>query len=258
MNRTFTFLGTGTSVGVPMIGCDCAVCTSDDPRNHRHRSGVLVTTPAGRFLIDTSPELRLQLLRVRVPFVHAVVYTHYHADHIFGLDDVRRFAHHLSGPLPLYCTVETEAVIRQAFSYAFAPEVEGAPPGMIPSLTFRRVGTEPFEVAGETVTPIPLTHGRFTCNGYRIGGVAFCTDTSEIPEASWPLLEGLDVLILDCLRRKPHPAHLSLGQALDVIERVRPGRALLTHLSHEFDHEQLRHELPAHVEPAYDGLSFDF
>lgn len=258
MNRTFTFLGTGTSVGVPMIGCDCPVCTSDDPRNHRYRSGVLVSAPGGRFLIDTSPEMRLQLLRARVAFAHAVVFTHYHADHIFGLDDVRRFVHHLNGPLPLYCSDETEAVIRRAFSYAFAAEAVQADPGMIPSLEFRRVTTEPFEVVGETVTPIPLVHARFACNGYRIGDVAFCTDVSSIPESSWPLLGGLKVLILDCLRRKPHQAHLSLDQALDVIARVGPERAYLTHLSHEFDHEALCRELPDHIRPAYDGLSFSF
>lgn len=258
MSRTFTFLGTGTSVGVPMIGCDCPVCTSDDPRNHRYRSGILVSAPGGCFIIDTSPELRLQLLRAKVPFVHAVVYTHYHADHIFGLDDVRRFVQHLPGPLPLYCAEDTETVIRQAFSYAFSAEATALPAGAIPSLEFRRIGTEPFEVVGEIVTPIPLKHARFACNGYRIGNVAFCTDVSEIPEASWPLLAGLDVLVIDCLRRKPHPSHFGLEQALEAIARAAPRYAYLTHMSHEFDHETLSRELPANVSPAFDGLSFTF
>lgn len=256
--RTLTFLGTGTSVGVPMIGCECATCTSDDPRNHRYRSSVLITTPRGRILIDTTPELRLQLVRARVSLVHAVLYTHYHADHLFGLDDVRLFPRLLQGPLPLFCSAETEEKIRQSFAYAFRPGSEQAPSGLIPKLSFVRIEDAPFEVLGERVLPIHLEHAHFRVLGFRIGDVAYCTDVSHIPATSWPRLEGLRVLILGALRDKPHPAHFSLGEALDVIERLRPQQAYLTHMCHELEHEATNRRLPSHVRLAYDGLSFDF
>jgi phosphoribosyl 1,2-cyclic phosphate phosphodiesterase len=255
--RTFTFLGTGTSAGVPMIGCACEVCTSADSRNQRYRCAVLIGTPRGNLLIDTPPELRLQLIRAGVGIVHAVLYTHFHADHLFGLDDVRPIPLRLGGPVPLYCTDEVEGVIRQAFAYAF-PVGEIPSYGYIPQLTFRRITEEPFEVLGETVTPIPLEHAHFKVFGFRIGNVAYCTDVSAIPERSWPLLEGLDVLVLDALRFKPHPAHFSLDQALEVIARVRPRRALLTHMSHDIEHESINRQLPTGVELAYDGLRFEF
>ncbi len=153
--RTFTFLGTGTSMGVPMLGCDCAVCTSTNPKNHRYRCSVLIGTPRGNVLIDTTPELRLQLLRENVKLVHAVVYTHYHVDHLFGLDDVRIFPVKLNGPLPIYCTDEVEEVIRQAFAYAFAPGSEELPVGMLPRLELRRIDERPFEVLGERVHADP-------------------------------------------------------------------------------------------------------
>lgn len=253
------FLGTGTSVGVPVIGCRCPVCRSDNPRNQRYRASVLINTPQGNILIDTTPELRLQLLRAQVDVVHAVLYTHYHADHLFGLDDVRLFPLRLDGPLPIYCTDEVEEVIRQAFAYAFHPSGEELPPGVLPKLKFHRIAEEPFEVLGERITPIPLQHGRFNVLGFRIGAVAYCTDVSGIPDRSWPLLYDLDVLILDALRPgKPHPSHFSLEEALAVIERVRPRRAYLTHMSHAMDYDALVRQLPPHIAPAYDGLSFEF
>src|SRR5919205_4265166 len=149
--RTFTFLGTGTSMGVPMIGCDCAVCRSDNPRNHRYRCAVLIGTPRGNILIDTPPELRLQLLRERVRLVHAVLFTHYHADHLFGMDDLRPFPHRLGDAVPLYCTAEVEGKIRTAFSYAFGPAAEQMPLGLVPKLVFERIGNEPFTVLGERI-----------------------------------------------------------------------------------------------------------
>ncbi|MGL6074223.1 MAG: MBL fold metallo-hydrolase [Fimbriiglobus sp.] len=259
MNRTFLFLGTGTSVGVPMIGCECAVCRSTDLRNHRTRSSVLLRLPAGNLLIDTTPELRMQFLREKIPLAHAVVYTHYHADHLFGLDDVRLFPVKLGKHLPLYCADDVEAVIRQCFSYAFQTINADAPAGFVPKLEFHRIATEPFEVLGETLTPIPLKHGRFDVLGFRIGNVAYCTDVSSIPETSWPLLENLDVLALDALRpSRPHPSHLSLEESLAIIEKLAPKRAYLTHMSHEMDYEELMQTLPKGVEPAYDGLQFQF
>jgi phosphoribosyl 1,2-cyclic phosphate phosphodiesterase len=257
--RTFTFLGTGTSVGVPMIGCDCPVCRSPNPRNHRYRSSAVVHAPGGTVLIDTTPELRLQLVRADVKLVNAVVYTHYHADHLFGLDDLRVFPLVLNGPLPIYCDEATEEVIRRAFSYAFHPGNDDLPAAMLPRLEFRRIDDRPFEVMGETVTPIPFTHGRFHVYGFRIGDVAYCTDVSGIPDRSWPLLEGLDVLTIGALRPgKPHPSHFSLEQALEVIGRVKPRQAYLTHMAHTMDYESLVRTLPPNVAPGYDGLSFRF
>lgn len=255
--RTFTFLGTGTSVGVPMLGCECEVCRSPNPRNHRYRCAVLIRTPQGNLLIDTPPELRLQLLRERVGLVHAVLYTHYHADHLYGLDDVRLFPKQLGGPVPLFCTAEVEDTIRTVYSYAFLPE-EQQRTAAIPKLTFQRIGTEAFSVLGEQVLPVPLVHGPFHVLGFRIGDVAYCTDVSRIPEASWPLLEGLRVLVLDALRQKSHPSHFGVDEALGVIERLRPQRAYLTHMSHELEHEATNRRLPSNVELAYDGLQFEF
>jgi phosphoribosyl 1,2-cyclic phosphate phosphodiesterase len=255
--RTFTFLGTGTSMGVPMVGCECTVCRSDDPRNNRYRCAVLIRTPRGNLLIDTPPELRLQLLRAGVRVVHATLFTHYHADHLFGLDDLRPIARLLGGPVPLYCTAEVEGKIRQSFSYAFGPAAQELPAGMIPKLVFQRITSDPFTVLGEQVTPIPLLHAHFDVFGFRIGDVAYCTDVSQIPRESWPRLEGLRVLVLDALRPKPHPAHFGLDQALDAIAQFRPQQAFLTHMSHEMDHETINRQLPPHVRLAYDGLSFD-
>ncbi len=246
-------------MGVPMLGCDCAVCTSTNPKNSRYRCSVLIETPRGNLLIDTTPELRLQLLRARVSLVHAVLYTHYHVDHLFGLDDLRIFPLKLDGPLPIYCTDEVEAVIRQAFSYVFSPDTVDYPPGTVPRLELHRIDERPFEVLGEWVTPIPLHHGRFNVYGFRIGKVAYCTDVSSIPDRSWPLLEGLEVLVLDALRPgKPHPTHMCLEQALEAIGRIKPRMAYLTHMAHTMDYDELMRTLPADVEPAYDGLSFRF
>jgi phosphoribosyl 1,2-cyclic phosphate phosphodiesterase len=257
--RTFTFLGTGTSMGVPMLGCDCSVCTSANPKNHRYRCSVLIGTPRANVLIDSTPELRLQLLRANVKLVHAVVYTHYHVDHLFGLDDLRIFPAKLNGPLPIFCTDEVEAVIRQAFAYAFDPGSADYPVGTVPRLEMTRIDERPFEVMGERFTPIPLQHGKFNVYGFRIGNVAYCTDVSSIPDRSWPLLEGLDVLVLDALRPgNPHPSHFSLEQAVEAIERVKPRRAYLTHMAHSMEYDELIRTLPHGIEPAYDGLSFSF
>ena len=256
--RTFTFLGTGTSVGVPMVGCSCPVCLSTNQRNHRYRCSVLIGTPQGNILIDTAPELRLQLLREKVQAVHAVLFTHYHADHLFGLDDVRPLCRYLGGPMPLYCTGEVEDRIRQAFFYAFAKDAEHLPPGYIPKLVFRQITEEPFTVLGQRLVPIPLVHSHFNVFGFRIGDVAYCTDVNRIPERSWPLLKGVRVLVLDALRHKPHPGHLSVDEALAIIDRLQPERAFLTHIAHELEHEATNARLPPGVELAYDGLKFEF
>jgi phosphoribosyl 1,2-cyclic phosphate phosphodiesterase len=248
------FLGTGTSVGVPMIGCECPVCTSDDPRNQRTRCAVAVTSAAGTLLIDTPPDLRTQLLRERIRRVHAVLFTHYHADHVFGLDDVRVFAKYLGGELPIYCDPEVEAFIRRAFCYAFDPDTQKYPAGGVPRVAFRRIERPVCQVLDRAVQPIPLRHGCYDVLGFRFGDLAYCTDVNEIPATSWSLLEGLDVLILDALRFKPHPTHFSFDEALGVIERLRPRQAYLTHLSCKLDPAEAARRLPPNVALAYDGL----
>jgi len=254
--RSFTFLGTGTSVGVPMIGCECDVCVSEDPRNHRFRCAGLVRVPAGNILIDTPPELRLQLLRAKVAKIHGVLFTHYHADHLHGLDDLRPIQHHIGKPVPLYCTSEVEERIRTSFSYAFE-ERKPNQSGYLPKLEFRRIAEFPIPFLGESITPIPMEHGHFPVLGFRISNMAYCTDVSHIPDSSMRLLEGLDVLVLDALRETPHPAHFNLEQALAVIAKLKPKQTFLTHLSHEMDHKIIEPRLPKNIRFAYDGLSFD-
>jgi phosphoribosyl 1,2-cyclic phosphate phosphodiesterase len=257
-SREMILLGTGTSHGVPIVGCHCPICLSGHPRNQRTRSGVAVRAPEGTFLIDTSPELRIQLLREKIEMVHAVIYTHSHADHIFGLDDLRLFGYRLERPVPLYCEEIVEQQIRAAFSYAFAAPDPDLHPGAVPKLELRRIGLEPFELLGLTIRPLRLLHGKLPVLGYRFGNVAFCTDVSEIPEETYPLLEGLDVLIVDALRDKPHATHFGIPQALAVVERVRPRRTYLTHVSHHLDYEITNARLPQGVELAYDGLQIAY
>lgn len=256
--RQFTFLGTGTSVGVPMVGCDCEVCTSANPKNHRYRSGILIRMPKGNILIDTPPELRLQLLRENVRLIHAVLYTHYHADHLFGLDDLRPIPKYLDGPVPLYCTHETERKIRQSFAYAFQQDSVIQASAYLPRLIVNSITEKPFQVLGQKVVPIPLAHAHFEVYGFRFDDVAFCTDVNHIPKESWSLLEGVRILVIDALRMRPHPAHFSLEEALEVIDRLKPEQAYLTHISHEMEHETVSKQLPPNVQMAYDGLSFRF
>ncbi|QDT00146.1 MBL fold metallo-hydrolase [Adhaeretor mobilis] len=249
------FLGTGTSVGVPAIGCGCKVCTSSNPKDNRTRCGLVLGLPEGNLLVDTPPDLRHQLLREQVGIVHAVIYTHEHADHIFGLDDLRLMQFYLGGPVPLYCEEPVEERIRKSFDYAFQSK-SGLHAGAIPQLEPRRIGLEPVEILGAAVLPVRLNHGpRLDILGFRFGKIAYCTDTSKIPTESMERLQGLDVLILDCLRREPHLTHFSLGQALAVAEQLKPKRTLLTHVSHELGYEEVSRELPPGVELAYDGLS---
>ncbi len=246
-------LGTGTSVGVPSIGCGCDVCQSEDPKNKRTRCSIILGLPEGNLLIDTSPDLRAQLIREGIGMVHAVAYTHEHADHIFGLDDLRLFQFYLDQPLPLYCEEQVEKRLRHSFDYAFT-DLEQTHVGAIPRLTFESISTDPFGVLGSRVQPIRLLHGpRFQVLGFRVGNVAYCTDTNLIPEESLKQLEGLDVLILDALRHRPHVTHFSVEEAIAISNRLRPKQTYLTHICHELDHDTTNAELPSNIQLAYDG-----
>lgn len=246
-----TFLGTGTSHGVPMIACDCPTCTSGDPRDQRLRPSALVELPGGRtLLIDAAPDLRAQALRYGVRRVDAILFTHAHADHVLGLDETRRFTAIQGCPMPCYGDPETIAEVRRVFAYAFRSVQQG---GGVPQLELIPV-TGPFQAAGQWVVPVPVLHGELPIYGYRIGDFAYLTDCSRIPESSWPLLAGVRVLVIDALRDVPHPTHFTVEQALEAAARAAPERALLTHLSHDLGHAETSRRLPANVELAYDGL----
>jgi phosphoribosyl 1,2-cyclic phosphate phosphodiesterase len=246
-----TFLGTGTSNGIPVIGCDCAVCRSSDPRDHRGRTSAVVRFDGHTVLIDAATELRLQALAVGLDRVDTVLFTHAHADHTGGFDDLRRFNELAAAHLPIYAGPETAAMLRDRFAYAF----EDAFPfyGGKPDLILNEV-VGPFELFGREIVPIPVTHGRATVLGYRFDDLAYVTDAKVIPESSLALLEGLDTLVLNALRERPHPTHLSLAEAVAVIERLQPRTAYLVHLSHELGHEQATAQLPSNVQVAHDGL----
>jgi phosphoribosyl 1,2-cyclic phosphate phosphodiesterase len=249
----FILLGTGTSVGVPSIGCPCEVCGSSDPKDKRTRCAALVGLPQGNLLIDTPPDLRQQLLREKIGIVHAVLFTHEHADHLFGLDDLRLFPFYLGHPVPLYCEEQVERRIRQSFDYAFLAE-EPTHTGAVPQLTFQRIGLEPFELLGARITPVKLKHGpRFDVLGFRIGNVAYCTDTNGIPPESLEPLRGLDVLIIDALRHRPHITHFSLEEAIAVARQLEPKRTIFTHMCHDLGHAATNATLPAGMELGYDG-----
>ncbi len=248
------FLGTGTSVGVPAIGCECDVCKSNDPHNQRTRCAIVVRLQTGNLLIDTPPDLRTQLLREQIPLVHAVLFTHEHVDHLYGLDDVRLFPFRLGHAMPLYCERHVEERIRRVYDYAFSDR-EPTHPGSTPQLDFVRITHDPFEVLGVDVVPIPMRHGpHFNVLGFRIGNFAYCTDTNAIPADSMERLRGVDTLVIDALRFRPHPTHFCVDEAIEVIREIGPRRAFLTHLCHDIDHGIVDAELPAGIHLAYDGL----
>ncbi|MEM7478062.1 MAG: MBL fold metallo-hydrolase [Planctomycetota bacterium] len=253
----FILLGTGTSVGVPAIGCACAVCKSQNPKNKRTRSSSIIGLPEGNLLIDTPPDLRTQLLREEIGVVHSVLFTHEHADHIFGLDDLRLFPFRLGKAVPLYCEPQVESRIRHSFDYAFrqGPQTD---PGAIPALEFETSGLDPFEVLGARIHPMRLQHGpKYEVLGFRFGNVGYCTDTNHIPEESYEVLAGCEFFVVDALRREEHPTHFNLEQALQAVERVGAKQSFLTHVSHDLEYEQINQELPEGVELAYDGLTLD-
>jgi phosphoribosyl 1,2-cyclic phosphate phosphodiesterase len=251
---TLTFLGTGTSTGVPIIPCQCAVCTSTDPHDKRLRPSILLEYNGRAVVIDTTPDFRTQALREHMTRLDAVLFTHGHADHIMGLDDTRVFYFRQEVPIPIYADARCMQTLRSTFAYIFD---ENYPYGGVGKLDQHLI-EGPFELWGLKFIPIPVLHGRLPIFGYRFGDVAYVTDVSEIPESTFPLLEGLDTLILDGLRPRPHPTHFSREQALAVVERVKARRAFLTHISHDRSHEESNAALPPHVQLAYDGLRLEF
>jgi phosphoribosyl 1,2-cyclic phosphate phosphodiesterase len=257
-----TILGCGSSAGVPRIGGDWGACDPAEPRNRRSRCALLVerSGEAGttRVLIDTPPDLRNQLLAADVGLLDGVVFTHPHADHIHGIDDLRTVVHNRGSRLPVWADAETTEVLISRFAYVFVQ-----PPGSLypPILDLKAIDGSPFTVEGAggplSFRPVRVEHGRIEALGFRIDGLAYLPDVSAIPDDAWPALEGLDLWVLDALRRKPHPTHAHLAQSLAWIARAAPRRAVLTNMHNDLDYRTLAAELPEGVEPAYDGMALD-
>jgi phosphoribosyl 1,2-cyclic phosphate phosphodiesterase len=255
LSARVTFLGTGTSTGVPLIGCECAVCRSSDPRDKRLRPSIYVDVPgSARILVDTSSDLRQQALTHGITRVDAVLITHSHADHVMGLDEIRRFNHIQGGSIPFFANEVAWETLRKTFFYVF----DGVPRlgGGVPKIEPRSIDG-PFSIGGVHVVPVALWHGRMPILGFRFGSFAYLTDCNSIPDESWPLLQGVETLVLDALRDKPHPTHFTVAEALAVVERLKPRRTYFTHMGHELGHAATNARLPAGVELAYDGLVVD-
>jgi len=247
-------LGSGTSVGVPTIGCHCSVCTSEDPRDKRLRPSILVTYGGRNILIDTTPDFRTQALRARIEHLDAVLFTHAHADHIMGLDDVRPFNFRQRHQIPIFAAENTMKAIQRVFQYVF----EGVRKETnIPQLDPRIIDGAPIDLFGLQFLPIPILHGRDSIYGFRFGAAAYLTDHSEIPDASMDQLRDLDVLFLDALRYKPHPTHSTVDRSIKTVERLSPRRAFFTHIGHDLGHERAESLLPPHIRLAYDGLELE-
>lgn len=253
-----TLLGTGTSMGVPQIGCGCSVCRSQDPRDQRTRTSALVEVAGTSILIDTPPELRLQVLRAGVPGIDAVLYTHEHADHVHGIDDLRSFSLLRRAPLPLYGPESTIEYLRSGFRYIFDDAVVPIPGTSKPQLTLHALTPNvPATIAGVEVLPIGFEHGRMTVFGYRIGALAYITDVKRIGPDAMALLRDVRVLVLNALWWRPHPTHLSIDEAIAASRAIGAERTLLTHLTHETGHQELQARLPDGIEPGYDGLTVE-
>jgi phosphoribosyl 1,2-cyclic phosphate phosphodiesterase len=268
MQATLTFLGSGTSMGVPTLGCSCAVCKSATPpgpgmlpprpHNRRTRPSVLIAWEGHNVVIDTGPDFHAQAIRENIRRLDAVLYTHGHADHVLGMDDLRPLSFHNPGNLPLYADEPTAATIERIFDYTFRTEHRYPTSARV---TLNRVSSEPgtaIDLFNAHFLRIPVTHGRQTITGYRFGSAAYLTDLSDIPAESIPLLANLDLLILDALRREPHPTHSNLDNSIALVQRLQPRRAFFTHMSHDLDHEATNAILPPNIRLAYDGLQITF
>jgi phosphoribosyl 1,2-cyclic phosphate phosphodiesterase len=249
-----TFLGTGTSHGVPMIGCDCAVCRSADPRDARLRPSIVVRRGSTAVLVDAGPDLRTQALRHDLRRLDAILFTHGHADHILGMDDVRRFNALMKGSMPCYGDAPTLADIRRTFHYVFDPATPKG--GGLPALDLRAIDG-PFQVGDISVQPIPLWHGPRPILGFRFDRFAYLTDCNRIADEAWPLLDGLDTVVIDALREQPHPTHFSHDEAVEAARRIAASHTFFTHMCHHLPHEATNTKLPPGMRLAYDGLTLD-
>jgi len=245
------FLGTGTSVGVPSVGCECTTCLSDDPRDKRLRTSVLIEYSGQNILIDASTDFRQQALRIGLKHLAAILFTHSHADHCFGLDDTRPIMFR-DGAIPVYATEVTWQGLRRIYAYAFEPSPYPGVPRIIPHQI-----DDDFDLFGLKVEPLTVIHGKLPVTAFRLRGFAYVTDCNLIPEEACERLTGLDLLVIDALRFKKHPTHMTLDQSLGYIERLKPHRALLTHISHDIKHADTSGHLPPNVEIAYDGLEVE-
>ena len=254
-NARVTFLGSGTSAGVPMIGCVCDTCRSTDPRDQRLRPSIFIDVAGGpNILVDTSTDLRQQALTHGLTRVDAILFTHSHVDHVLGLDEVRRFNILQRSAIPAYADASTAGDIRRMFHYVFDPPVQRG--GGVPQIDLSTIDG-PFDVAGVHVIPVPLYHGPRQVLGFRFGTFAYLTDCNRIPDEAWPLLTDLDVLVLDALRHRPHPTHFTVAESLAVVDRLQPRHTLFTHMCHDLPHAATNASLPPGVELSYDGLQID-
>ena len=254
MKARLTVLGSGTSMGVPTIGCDCAVCHSADPHDKRTRPSIMVEYNGKLVLIDTTPDFREQAIREHISQLDAVIYTHTHADHILGLDDLRPLSFHRPNKIPLYAKPEAGEFLRSMFRYIFDDDYKF---GGIAKVELKSIDG-PIELFGARFEPVKVIHGETEIYGYRFGSAAYLTDFSSIPEESFGQLKGLDILFLDALRHKPHPTHSTVENSLKIVERVKPKRAFFTHICHDLPHEKTNATFPETVRLSYDGLKLDF
>jgi phosphoribosyl 1,2-cyclic phosphate phosphodiesterase len=254
MNATLTVLGSGTSMGVPTIGCSCPVCHSSDPHDRRTRPSVMLEYADRCVLIDTTPDFREQAIREKITKLDAVIYTHAHADHILGLDDVRPLSFRRPDKIPLYAHEGTAEALQSIFRYIFDPNYKY---GGIARVEIKHINGL-LDLFGARFEPIEVLHGDATIHGFRFGAAAYLTDFSEIPAASMERLRGLDILFLDALRHRPHPTHSSVANSLRLVEELKPKRAFFTHISHDLPHEETNRSFPDHVRLAHDGLKLEF
>ncbi|MCB0736124.1 MAG: MBL fold metallo-hydrolase [Bacteroidetes bacterium] len=252
---SITFLGTGTSHGIPVIGCNCAVCTSTNIKDKRFRSSVLIESESTKVVVDTGPDFRQQMLRENINWLDAILLTHEHRDHIAGIDDIRVFNYRRKGALTFHCYPRVEKEIREAFAYIFANKKY---PG-IPEITFKNFENDNFLVGDLPFKPLTVLHYKLPVAGFRVGNLAYITDVSAIPNSTLALLNNLDVLVLGCLRREPHIAHYHLEAALQIAQQIGAKQTYFIHMSHDMGlHNEVEAELPQNVHLSYDGLKLNF
>lgn len=252
MGIEVTFLGTGTSMGIPMIGCRCATCSSSDPRDKRLRTSVWIQHNDKHIIIDSGIDFRQQALEHRIPSIDAVLFTHHHVDHIFGLDELRPINFLQQKTVIAYGTEQTKEHLKRVYPYVF----EGHNcPSDVPKIEYRIFDNRPFQIDDLEIIPIPLFHGELPVMGFRLARFAYCTDVSRIPKESYDLLKDLDVLVLGALRNSPHPTHFTLAEAVEEARRIEAAKTYFVHMSHELRHKSMLEQLPPNMEPAYDGLT---